>query len=107
MKHTPGPWRINTAIRAGEFDVKDANSSGGHAPIAKVRGDKRRTAKQALANARLIAAAPDLLEAAKLGLREAEGWIRDQLEGTRMFDAAMKELDPIRAAIAKATGEQQ
>lgn len=44
----------------------------------------------------------DLLKAAKLGLRAAEGWVKDQLEGTSMFAAAMQELDPIRAAIAKA-----
>jgi hypothetical protein len=94
MKHTPGPWRINTAIRAGEFDVKDANSSGGHAPIAKVRGDKRRTANQALANARLIAAAPDLLEALKDMLPELESI------------GPLEKFERARAAIAKATGEQ-
>ena len=55
----------------------------------------------------LLDAAPDLLEAAKMGLREAESWIRDQLEGTKFYEDAMKELDPIRAAIAKATGEKQ
>ena len=62
-KHTPGPWRISAAIKPNEFDIRDKNSSGGHAPIAKVKGDKRHTIAQSAANARLIAAAPDLLQA--------------------------------------------
>jgi hypothetical protein len=58
------------------------------------------------ANARLIAAAPDLLDAAILGLREAEGWVHDQLDGTKTLARALAELQPIRDAIAKATGAQ-
>jgi hypothetical protein len=60
----------------------------------------------ALANARLIAAAPDLLEAAKLALQSAESWIHDQLDGTSSLESALAKLEPVRAAIAKATGGQ-
>lgn len=59
------------------------------------------------ANARLIAAAPELLEAAKKALAEAESWIHDQLDGTSSLEGALAELEPVRAAIAKATGGAQ
>ena len=57
------------------------------------------------ANARLIAAAPDLLEAAQLALQIAESWIHDQLDGTSSIDGALLHLDPVRAAISRARGE--
>lgn len=53
-KHTPGPW-----IAKGD-NVYEENEPG---RIAKTCGG---TDEQAAANARLIAAAPDLLEALKL-----------------------------------------
>lgn len=59
--HTPGPWHAHPAIRAGEFVV--TAESGGFAPLARVKGDKRSTLNSAHANARLMAAAPDLLDA--------------------------------------------
>lgn len=62
-KHTPGPWHFRAAIQEGQFVVRDRKSSGGFADIARVKGDKRSTLAQAEANARLIAAAPDLLDA--------------------------------------------
>jgi hypothetical protein len=61
LKHTPGPWFARPAIRSGEFNV--TAQSGGFAPLAKVKGDKRNTSADALHNARLMAAAPDLLAA--------------------------------------------
>lgn len=61
LKFTPGPWFARPAIRSGEFNV--TAQSGGFAPLAKVKGDKRGTSADALHNARLMAAAPDLLAA--------------------------------------------
>ena len=61
LKFTPGPWFARPAIRNGEFNV--TAQSGGFAPLAKVKGDKRGTSADALHNARLMAAAPDLLAA--------------------------------------------
>lgn len=61
LKFTPGPWFARPAIRSGEFNV--TAQSGGFAPLAKVKGDKRGTLDDALHNARLMAAAPDLLAA--------------------------------------------
>lgn len=58
--HSDGPWRC-WENHKGEFSI--SCESGGFAPIAKVKGDKRSTLKDAKANAHLISAAPDLLAA--------------------------------------------
>ena len=92
-----GAWEVSDA---GEPDYLDGIQSqycvqaASGRPIAYVfRSDE----------ARLIAAAPDLLEAAKLALSIAESWIHDQLDGTSMVDDELARLQPVRAAIAKAT----
>lgn len=63
-KHTPGPWYYQAT--AGNHDYIIWPESASERDVALVRGEH-------LANARLIAAAPDLLEAV-CGLMEA---IRD------------------------------
>lgn len=90
-KHTPGPWRYdrcNGSPTTGEHMI--AGGKPGY--LAEVRdcgsGDVS-------ANARLIAAAPDLLEA----LRDCE---QNMIISTV---ADMARLGRVRAAIAKATGE--
>ena len=88
MKHTPGPWRIECfEVTAGPPDGFDpiwtCGCCGGYA----MAGDPL----EAIANGRLIAAAPELLEALKGVVRVA--------------DRATQEFDAARAAIAKATGE--
>ena len=62
-KHTQGPWiNFNGQIRP----ANGTGRSGGYAPLAKIHGDKRTTNNEInAANARLIAAAPDLLAIAK------------------------------------------
>lgn len=89
--HTPGPWAVNEKFRKPivGYDVGDG---GDLLPIVDaVHGYNM---KQARANARLIAAAPDLLEA-------AQSYIADRAEaGCTADSAAVKRL---RAAIAKAT----
>lgn len=102
--HTPGPWEVRNGcnVIAPNEHVPLTNV----AIIAVTGGlSGRDTIERDTANARLIAAAPALLEAAKFGLSVAESWMRSELEGTDQFDAAMARLDPIRAAIAKATGD--
>ena len=91
MKHTPGPWRIEDGARI----MPPHNAT--QLPIAKM--GQLQHESQIEANARLIAAAPELLEAAELALKvlEQSGMI------TRQLLDADKEL---RAAIAKAKGEQ-
>ena len=98
--HTPGPWELSYDNGSG----RDIVASPDPLPICTVKiswvGHE-----QYRANARLIAAAPELLEAAQLALMIAESWIHDQLDGTGALDGALMNLIPIRAAIAKATGD--
>ena len=88
-KHTPGPWRTGDV-----FNTVFGPPNGNPAPqtIATVaRGDK--------ANAKLIAAAPDMAEA----LREiASGNAMDASKPYTMADVIVKYQDMARAALAKA-----
>lgn len=88
MTHTPGPWTI-----FGTFNVRGANGRG----VATTGGiNDGRIADGGFAensaNARLIAAAPDLLEALKFA-RQIIGHPDDA--GTKLIDDV----------IAKATGQ--
>ena len=61
MKHTPGPWRIGTAPPNGEQAIGTIRGM-----MVAVATTGVGMEKETLANARLIAAAPELLEALKL-----------------------------------------
>lgn len=99
---TPGPWRHVPGMvyePGPSTHIASAGMEQGvYGPRPVLRGEEH-------FNGRLIAAAPELLEAARLGLELAEGWIHDQLDGTGSLESALLELLPIRAAIAKAEGE--
>lgn len=97
-KHTPGPWEVRTEfgftyIRPATHKARGYSS--GYAPIAKVIGDKR--IGQQEENARLIAAAPELLVALEA--------IVNAWEEGRAFSDKMNEIGKARAAIAKAKGD--
>jgi hypothetical protein len=85
MTHTPGPWTIR---RTGAAQVALAIAANGHDTVAAF---PRGTDKDYEADARLIAAAPDLLEALK--------WCADAMGSGPCRDAA-------DAAIAKAEGSK-
>ena len=88
--HTPGPWEQST-VKAANGDVcHGVKSSAAFITVAWLNG---RTENEAIKNARLIAAAPELLEALKLA-RQIIG---------RPDDYCTKIID---SAIAKATGYQ-
>lgn len=95
-QHTPGPWRFNETCHSNEFAIRDSRSSGGYAPIAVIKGDKRSTLAQSHANARLISAAPFLLES----LQEMLANCHDQESSDEIVQAVAK----ARAAIVKALG---
>jgi hypothetical protein len=92
---------MRAAIRADEFDIRDEGSSGGYAPIAKVRGDKRHTMEQAASNARLIAASPELLRLLTTAFEESNKAMTTL--GIPLISAQWHE--ETRATIEKATGE--
>lgn len=103
-KHTPGPWRVSeqspTIIKqdmrmiGNESGVLIGSASGytgsGFFP----------TDEEAVANARLIAAAPELLEA----LEEVMSMLGSELVKDTL---GYEWHDKARAAIAKATGSDQ
>lgn len=101
-KHTPGPWTVVThgeAAYVSMFVGKDGlpPSATGNAEFS-VQPYIRRT--EALANARLIAAAPNLLST----LLQAEAFISG-FEGDGTQDGVEALLAGIRSAIAKAEGQ--
>ena len=99
MKHTKGPWSIQASglydisYKVTYYDTKE----GFTCPIANIhilREDLYY--KKALANARLIAAAPDLLEAAKA--------LTSGMYAGHVPERKYKQVVALRKAISKATG---
>ena len=105
-KHTPGPWEVvnnppnedgSTATSIYGSDQYVADVYCGYA------GSKNMPNAEAAANARLIAAAPELLEALD-GMIQVYGGDRDW-NGPK-HSTELELIAMARAAIAKATGEQ-
>ncbi len=95
-KHTPGPWAAEFGSY-GSFAIEAERAGiGGGLLVLASRNQHPLLADQMHANARLIAAAPDLLEA----LRTADRTFAEN--GLLACHAARQE---IRAAIAKAEGQ--
>lgn len=88
IKHAPGPWRVSAG------NLVRVMARGSDRPICGVHRRGRysfdEVQAETLANARLIAAAPELLAALQAVVRVA--------------DRATIEFDAARRAIAKATG---
>jgi hypothetical protein len=101
-KHTPGPWQFGTSSEGSFYKKNIAGADGYHVALTSSRDDS-----EVDANARLISAAPELLEA----LRELHtivnraihdgDWVVD---GACDPDACMMRAEDL---IAKATGETQ
>jgi hypothetical protein len=99
-QHTPGPWKVGQHLGSlSSFCVHmDAGDKGrGSEIVEAVCG---LDTDQRLANARLIAAAPDLLEA----LQEMVSIVAIHQDATNT-KFAWAEMEVANAAIAKATGE--
>lgn len=86
-KHTPGPWVAGCEDDPGSGDVY--MEDGSLIAEAFINGD----VKTRMANARLIAAAPDLLET----LQSFPGFTNDATSGDPW-------VEKMRTAISKATG---
>jgi hypothetical protein len=91
--HTPGPWKID-----GRGYRPDTKNGGEFVPIHAERGGWIADVREPDANARLIAATPDLLAALKLALR----WIDPDASPVPLSNREV--CNRIRAAIAKAEG---
>jgi hypothetical protein len=106
-KHTPGPWKLNTA-RMGDKLLDwhiAADPHGSSLPVClSDKYSEFRNAEQEIANAHLIAAAPELLEA----LKDAVSML-DDLKFRSDADqegAVTEQIREANSAIAKATGDQ-
>ena len=100
-QHTPAPWHVEWSMRDGgeAHTIVDNRDMLGLSVIATVHFHDD-TEGETKANARLIAAAPELLEALNLAL---EYWRHRQ---QRYKNRSPVWVQAARAAIAKATGEQ-
>jgi len=91
-KFTPGPWKIDqrTVYALDVYGVNRfyASVHGVHTPTAEIE-----------ANARLIAAAPDLLEALEGALKYVAFAFNEGMDGAEQAGLA------IESAISKAKGE--
>ena len=88
-QHTQGPWKLHTHINGGQCLVTDNEEMTHIMLISEARG----MGQSAEANARLIAAAPELLEALK--------WVSSHgYAGGKSFG----EVEIVKKAIAKAEG---
>ena len=91
-QHTPGPWAY---IVPDGHVVRHPQIYSDFGPIANATWLGENKLDQLNSNARLIAAAPDLLEALEEIVSAADG------DGWNQLDADLRKA---RAAIAKATG---
>ena len=116
VKHTAGPWVVScaqaceTTVRAKDARTgqriattfaSHANQASSETRLTRIRENE--------ANARLIAASPDLLDC----LRTVRDYVTDRLAdvkaagGASMIEMVSEDLARIDAAIAKATGSDQ
>jgi len=93
-KHTQGPWTVSNETDISGIENDPENGCVGPVDVAHVY--LRTVQGRTEANARLIAAAPDLLAA-------LQGLLRGIFDGPDDADAATL-VAKARAAIAKATG---
>ena len=105
MTHTQGPWSYTADMYGLDnmrvFGVNDATGNG----VANCGYDQR---GESMANARLIAAAPDMLAALEAVIDDLEehiGVAVDHYASERWLEGAKARLGAAQMAIAKAKGE--
>ena len=103
-EHTPGPWVLGDSdLYCSSLSVH-CGTRQGHTTICRmVSLEYGIGIGEVEANCRLISAAPELLEALHAILENDGGEGSKCFDAIRLFDAR----EEARAAIAKATGEQQ
>ncbi len=98
MTHTPGPWHENTR-ETGDITPRVEDSSG--KSVALAIGDGTRSHAEGIANAKLMATAPALLDVAL----DAAIEISRTIERGADEEELMATLKKLNAAIAKAKGQ--
>ncbi len=93
MSHTPGPWFAWDSPRAW-YVFADEGDNPSNVPVADCTGTQERSRAECEANARLMAAAPDMLDALKAALEN----LSECDDRKRQWAC-----DEVEAAIAKAT----
>ena len=93
--HTPGPWRQVTALSSDWNNIRYIEANDTCAKVATIHHYPGMEQSEALANARLTIAAPDLLAALE--------WLRDEYCEGGALDGTEAERR-ILVAIAKAKG---
>ena len=119
-KHTPGPWQVAWYPRRNTAEIETVSQEPGSyrhmtndlpmcagigvedVEIIKKDGREYRYSAEACANARLIAAAPDLLEACEFALLKLSLQEGDKVLGGSQWDEFKSKA---KAAIAKAEGK--
>lgn len=96
-KHTPAPWLIAPEDKTFVYALGPGETNRFHAHL-QAAGPERVSREELVANARLIATAPELLAA----LEDAEAILAQLYNQDYAVDV---ELKAARAAIAKATGD--
>lgn len=104
MTPTPGPWAVELGVCRRDHPETSADVLGADGVVVADCGCH----DAAIANARLIAAGPDLLVALKGALRTIRTWHgmglgRHEAQAWALYQAS-PEMQAIRAAIAKAEG---
>lgn len=115
-KHTPGPWWVEITTPTGEplsyYSEVSGNKWGALAQVVTAMDGEGGLCAEGVANARLIAAAPELLEAlieTRTSLMIVAEQVLDASKTDPRWEGVYEKLTPYleqsRAAIAKATGE--
>ena len=103
-KHTPGPWRAAvelTSSRKIASVMKGTDMVGSHNVFTNISSNQAIRGQEPVANAALMAAAPDLLKAAQEALRYLQGEDLDRATLTK-YDL----IPLLEEAIKKATNTQ-
>lgn len=98
-KHTPGPWHV-VPLTLGSVEAE--NGTAVCQAFMTKQPRKAEDHEERLANARLIAAAPELLEALKDYLQAGEDCCNPEKDGVVAMVLFAKAEEAARAAIAKA-----
>jgi hypothetical protein len=100
--HTPGPWNIGRDIHDNRIGIGSESGVVVYAPMGK---DAMKAGVQSIEDARLIAAAPEMLEALKAHDKYMFDAGYDGPQSKVLHPNAAKNWRRVQAAIAKAEGK--